>query len=1094
LHAMPPYGAILGMPLKQALALGLKARLSDQALQEHAMQGLSGNARALALAWNRVFAQPMKETEPLIGGPLMGDAMDFKAKPALATGQTQIQAQGLWASTPPKGSEYCPSIEYLAGRVAVGVFLVQANGEIDPVKSTWSAAREADVTAEITAAMDWLRTQTGAPVEFVYEWKYKAPCGYEPITRPGGACQTWIGDVLVRQGFQGVDVNHTNCLYNRDLRQRMDADWVFNIFVVDDTGVPSAQGRFTDAQYAFAKLGGPFQVMTYSLAVVGNAGMDFICAHETGHMFNALDEYSLTAPASSTSGYFNWPNTNSADGGTLNDPLCVMRATSVQSGMHICPATLMHMGIHDSDGDGIIDVADTQPKSQWGPGNPQGGQIGQSFTLQGRSSDQALGNLSPGLSVTLNSIVKVLWRLNGGPWQEAVFEDGLGHSADEDFHFSTGPLLGTSLVEVAAVNSAGNTESAYLSATLRIGTPTATPTSSITATATRTFSPGPSPSFTSTPVVLAPGECLSIPSIAESYPSMYRAGVLFLGGEMYSAYVSPNGSRRQLELKHLSGGAWLDVAGSPVDLGTGGAMPMAMEDGGRLRLFALSNACPTCTDPSASALVSWTYSPSSGLAYEGVASQSVLVSGGGQAYGIMLHQGVPFVALRALNGRSDYRILKWDGSAWIQANSFNNHSFETNFAAVLVGDRVCLFSTLYGDDSRLIIRTTQIGVWDWDIWVHALAVPVTANSLDLVARGQEAVAAYLGTDNVNHALFIDPSSHAVTERSQGLSATVPLFGVPHLLHEDNALFMSINNTNFGNIRSVVYSYASGEWRLQGCNQLYQGDASDSIRYHQGLLYRAYGSINFSACVPEVCTFGTATSTVSFTRSPTVSLSPTVSPTFTESATVNGTFTDTPSPTFTHTPSPSPSQTATPTMTPSASDTPSWTASPSADMTDSPSPSKTPSQTQSATFTHSSTPSVTATGLESATPSLTGTMSSTATPTILDTPLASPSPQIEKGVPEISRVLVLPNPVKRGSAQVAITLSKGWATRLRLAAYTTAYVRVDEQALDIGPGMGKGTRVFKISTRNWPKGPLYLLAYAEDNGAATRQLGKAYVAE
>ena len=82
----------------------------------------------------------------------------------------------------------------------------------------------------------------------------------------------------------------------------------------------STNGKLADGYFAYAYLGGPFLVMTYGNGGYGIANMDVVCAHETGHIFQALDEYAgASSPYDYSNGYFPTLNGNHAYSTIAND-------------------------------------------------------------------------------------------------------------------------------------------------------------------------------------------------------------------------------------------------------------------------------------------------------------------------------------------------------------------------------------------------------------------------------------------------------------------------------------------------------------------------------------------------------------------------------------------------------------------------------------------------------------------------------------------------------------------------------------------------------------------------------------------------------
>ena len=692
-HAVPGAGAVIAASdrdlvwlLSQPWAAQVTRGLADPT-------ALSAAGRRLTGLWQDLYfggleARGLGPTgEP--GGALVG--CDAPPKLLQAALRQPLERQGLFAPSPPRGAAYNDTSVYLAGRVAVGVFLPESSGTIDPNYCNWTPAQEANVQAKIVAALDFIRAENpSAQVEFVYDWHFRAACDYEPIVHPGYASSgLWTQNVVAKLGYGSVRA------YNDALRKSANADWAYSIFVANDQGYAPSKGFFPDGKFAFAYLGGPYLVMTYTNDNWGIANMDSVCAHESGHIFWALDEYAGPSNPSQRSGYFNELNRNSVSGGTLNDPVCPMRGTIIGvPGTHYCSSTRLHLGWRDIDADGKTDVLDTFPLSAWSPPPPASAAVGAIVPFHGLSTDQALAPLGPLSAVTLNAVTLVQYRVNGGPWTGAAFDDGSGDESQEAFNFNVGPLAaGSTLVEARGVNSAGNTETALLAWTLLAGTPTisatASPTQSVSptlsATPSASPSPTPTPSASSSPT-FGPSSTSSVSSTLSASPSTTPSatfgpsatpagscGVLpalstigvngtstqmarmFLHGGVPHLYTLSSGGARILRYQ---GGAWSEVAGSPL---VAASMVTTYEsvvdpDSGDLWFLAYSKTCAGCLATGSLTAMHWNGSSviETSLPWPGTLNGPTLV----------FHQGRPWI----LDGRgaSGLLALTYQGGAWVQ--------------------------------------------------------------------------------------------------------------------------------------------------------------------------------------------------------------------------------------------------------------------------------------------------------------------------------------------------------------------------------------------------------------------------------------------
>jgi len=216
-------------------------------------------------------------------------------------------------------------------------------------------------------------------------------------------------------------------------------------------------GKFTDGRYAYAWLGGPFLVMTYDNGDYSIENMDYVVAHETCHIFYATDEYDRLPE---TSGYLGVQD-NEGSG-------CMMELANT---WWLCQASQEQLGWRDSDGDGILNIVDTFPNTvlnEYLP-DPTTDRI---LTFTGNVIVNPYPNNNPygsGRDVTINTIVEVEFRVDGGVSQNAMSEDGAFDEAEELFFFTTQSLsVGTHTIITRGNNSVGNAETSYANDTVTV--------------------------------------------------------------------------------------------------------------------------------------------------------------------------------------------------------------------------------------------------------------------------------------------------------------------------------------------------------------------------------------------------------------------------------------------------------------------------------------------------------------------------------------------------------------------------------------------------------------------------------------------------
>jgi hypothetical protein len=133
----------------------------------------------------------------------------------------------------------------------------------------------------------------------------------------------------------------------------------------------------------------------------------------------------------------------------------------------IDPYAAGQIGWRDSDKDNILDPLDVQlavtvdELSQ----NEQ--------VITGGGAAQIIPYPSPNrASVTINTLIGIKYRINGGKWQPALATDGAFDEPTEDYGFASVALEpGLHLVEIAAFDSANNVSDRFASTTIIVPDP-----------------------------------------------------------------------------------------------------------------------------------------------------------------------------------------------------------------------------------------------------------------------------------------------------------------------------------------------------------------------------------------------------------------------------------------------------------------------------------------------------------------------------------------------------------------------------------------------------------------------------------------------
>jgi hypothetical protein len=449
--------------IQQLLALPPVASVFTVTVDLSMMDIYGPEARRFADAWNGLLTAQsgFSVLNEVMTGDLAEQEHAFIA-PDLPPGDALSLAAG--GSVTPG---YYQTSEYMAGSVAVGIILVESNGSLDPSTEDWTNDEKQLVFSEIVAALNWWAgREPRANLSFVYDDHFSnpLPTRVEPITRPYFDQQYWIADAMTALGYSASSYFTQVRDYNNALRAAYQTDWAFTIFVVDSSN--DADNYFSGGYFAYAYLGGPFMVMTYGNNGYGPHNMDAVAAHEIGHIFQALDQYSSARQSCTRrSGYLDIENQNSLYGACASNVTSIMRGQTYPYAVKAVDAYAAgQVGWRDSDGDNILDPLDTAL-----PVTIETISQGDDYiTVSGTAN--IIPYPSPSrTSVTINTLVNVQYRLDGGAWQSATAADGSFDATTEGYHFMATSLRpGLHTLDVAALDSAGNISDSYATRTITV--------------------------------------------------------------------------------------------------------------------------------------------------------------------------------------------------------------------------------------------------------------------------------------------------------------------------------------------------------------------------------------------------------------------------------------------------------------------------------------------------------------------------------------------------------------------------------------------------------------------------------------------------
>jgi hypothetical protein len=466
-----PYQAIIAKASPDVVSklanLSSVAAVFTEAVELAALASYGPTARRFASAWNNMVAAP---SVPMDLGTMSEGHTDNHDDVFIAPDMPSAKKLSIAANNPVTPGYYQTS-EYMAGSVAVGIVLVESNGSIDPSTENWTPDEKQLVFNEIMAAFNWwARLEPRANLSFVYDDHFSnpLPTSVEPITRPFTDQRIWINDAMSALGYNANYYFTQVRDYDNTLRATYQTNWAFTIFVTDSSN--DNDHRFSDGYFGYAYLGGPFLVLTYGNNGYGPSNMDAVAAHEIGHIFAALDQYSSASqPCNRRSGYLNVENQNSQYGSCASNVNSIMRGQTFPfSARAIDPYAAGQIGWRDSDDDSIFDPLDTQLSL-----TPPDLLLNNNRVIANGLA-QIIPYPAPSrASVTINTLTSVQYRLNQGEWQPATASDGAFDGTVENYNFTSQPLLpDLHLLEIAAFDSAGNISDTFAPQTIIIPDPT----------------------------------------------------------------------------------------------------------------------------------------------------------------------------------------------------------------------------------------------------------------------------------------------------------------------------------------------------------------------------------------------------------------------------------------------------------------------------------------------------------------------------------------------------------------------------------------------------------------------------------------------
>ena len=216
--------------------------------------------------------------------------------------------------------------DFLMGSVALGVVIV--NG---PTAATrFTAAEQTKVVAEVQAGAAFLANfNPWAGVSFSFDVRV-VNITTQPNAPAADNEARFRDPAVAALGFQ-ANWNGVSDYIN-SLRTNLHTNWTYCVFFV--------KGYPVD-HFAYASIGGPRIIMDYANDGWGPDNIDRVFAHESGHIFQAPDEYASSGCNCGGSwGRFGEPNANCENCAGAAGVQCLMRANT----WAMCGSTKRHFG------------------------------------------------------------------------------------------------------------------------------------------------------------------------------------------------------------------------------------------------------------------------------------------------------------------------------------------------------------------------------------------------------------------------------------------------------------------------------------------------------------------------------------------------------------------------------------------------------------------------------------------------------------------------------------------------------------------------------------------------------------------------------
>ena len=416
-HLYPPSAMVVEAASEKVfIGAGEVVAYFKDAIQDGDISNVAdNNLKLLMQAWNYGFTPQGKKALAITEEGLQSAAEN-------CGGARERPNKVKWALPSPTVSKVVTSYPYKAtawetSEYMIGSTSIKVFHEQHATKGSWTDPEITTSMAVCQAALKW--------------WSDKYP--------ELNLTFVWHFETIAAGAFTWPSATEMDNLRNADK-----TDWVYYVERPHDP-----DGR------SYAYLGGP-----YTCFYMDPRGA-VVLSHETGHIYNSMDEYCPDAciPKTGRYGYLKELNSNS-DAGGVTGISCMMKNLT-----GLCDFTKNQLGWRDTNANKIPDIIEVKPKiydlvtpanpANYEPFQVKAGVVAYPQTL----SNGTEGTLVDGYhDITINKIKSVSFRIDGGSWGSCSPVDGAFDDQIEEVTFIpiAQTLAASHTVEIMTTDTADN--------------------------------------------------------------------------------------------------------------------------------------------------------------------------------------------------------------------------------------------------------------------------------------------------------------------------------------------------------------------------------------------------------------------------------------------------------------------------------------------------------------------------------------------------------------------------------------------------------------------------------------------------------------